>query len=155
MRKGRWDKKMEKKQQKLLSAAFLIFILFVGVCFSTSEPSYDQAPPQHAISDSVSGETITVPDASYGANIAGGNYTRTAFSFARMAERQHSIRDLGRSFFNSVFAVLFKTAVIPTFIFAVLFCTGEYPAATRKRIVLYIHNTDGKKGRKSYLPASR
>lgn len=139
----------------MFSAAFLLFILLAVCCFPSSKSSYDPLPLHHAAAEEVFGETITDVNPSFGRNIAGGNFTRTAFSFARMAEKQHSIRSLGRSFFNSVFAVLFKTAVIPTILSAVFSCAEEPPEATRERIISYMHDADGKKGRRSFLPVSQ
>ncbi len=74
------------------------------------------------------------------------------FSFTRIEQTNPLLKRVNRVLINSVFAILFKIAVIPGLALIVSILMFSLLFSARWRIVEFIYQSDGKKGESVFLP---
>lgn len=84
-------------------------------------------------------------------NVADGSSLRSDHSFTKVVRESRSVRTSNRIYFNSIFAVFFKIAVIPRMIFSAGMTAEKTISNFMSRMVRYIHDSDGKKEKYAFL----
>ncbi len=137
-----------RKGKKLIIAVF-VFVIFLcsGYNISAIETSVFSAQVKNpVIGDSLqielAGDTIIYFDQG-----VLDNYLHSDFSFLRLEQTNRLGREVGKTFLNSIFAILFKIAVISGSFYSLFTLLESVRFLAKYRIMDFIHNGDGKKGR--------
>lgn len=137
-----------QRRKRIAVLAVLFCVLLAGGYFSSTGSSNFKFPDS---SVSIAGQEQITGRSIENKNVADGVSLRSDHSFTKVVRESRPVRTSNRIYFNSIFAVFFKIAVIPGMIFSAGMTAEKTISSFMSRMVRYIHDSDGKKEKYAFL----